>query len=193
MSVRILYDIAGGKELEKALKDLRAKMHGDEGNLVAKALMKAAHPVWREAQARAPVSAGDVGAFTPLNFSRGGAKIVGTRFKDQPGRLRKAIKRKRHPNPRYLNELVGIGGESGGTRDDPTGAYYGHFVEFGTVKMGAQPFLRPAIESNRFLVTRIYGTDLGRGIEREGNKIGQRNKSKVTNNSRNRSRLKGRI
>lgn len=32
---------------------------------------------------------------------------------------------------------------------DPNNAWYWHFVEFGTVRMPAQPFLRPAFESEK--------------------------------------------
>jgi HK97 gp10 family phage protein len=38
----------------------------------------------------------------------------------------------------------------------PDSAYYWHFVEFGTSRMAAQPFLRPAIEDNRDAVVGSY-------------------------------------
>ena len=173
MSVKVYYEIHGFKELESALKDLRKEMGGKEGNITAKAMMKAAYPVWREAQARAPVSKKDTGAFTRLSFGRGGRKIMGP-SKDQPGNLRKSIKRKRLKNPRFLSEIVGIGVMQGGSRENPIGAYYGKFVEFGTSKMVAQPFLRPALEANRALFIQVFGTELGNGITRAAAKINRK-------------------
>lgn len=41
-----------------------------------------------------------------------------------------------------------------------------HFVEFGTVKMAAKPFLRPAIEGNAALVVSILKDELVKGIKR---------------------------
>lgn len=188
MSVKVYYEIHGFKEMESALKDLRKEMGGKEGNLVAKAMMKGAYPVWREAQARAP-SSEDGGKYTPVKQLKSGKWKQD--WKALSGNLRKSIKRKRLPNPRYLSEIVGIGVEQGGTRENPTGAYYGKFVEFGTVKMAAQPFLRPALESNRAVFIQVFGDELGRGIAREGAKIGKKYEG-IVNNSANRRRHIGR-
>jgi len=173
MSVKVAYEITGFKELELALKDLRKEMQGGEGNITAKALMKASYPVWREAQARAPVSGG--GAHTPVKQLKSGRFVPDWQaIKSEPGTLRKSIKRKRLRNPRGWSEVVGIGVESGGTRANPIGAYYGLFQEFGTRHIPAQPFLRPALESNRAVFIRVFGQELGRHIEREGRKIGKK-------------------
>lgn len=43
-----------------------------------------------------------------------------------------------------LSAKIGIRGKRAGRR-----AFYGMFVEFGTVKMPARPFLQPAFEANR--------------------------------------------
>ena len=159
--------------LDKALREIREDLQGKDENHVAKALMKAAYPVWREAQARAPISKKDVGAFTKVGFGREGVKIYGP-DKHQPGLLRRSIKRLKHPNPQKWSELVGIGVflPKRGTRDDT--AYYAPFVEFGTVRQKAQPFLRPAIENNKGTVVDIFGRDLGQRIERVGKKVGKK-------------------
>lgn len=44
--------------------------------------------------------------------------------------------------------------------------YYGHFVEFGTVKQSAQPFMRPAWESNKEKVLGDLGENLWAEIDR---------------------------
>ena len=169
--MKMLYDIKGLDGLNKALKEISREVGAEgETKMTSKALFNAAYPVWREAQARAPVSKKDVGSFTSIRFTGGRVKIMGP-GKDQPGRLRKSIKRKRHRNPDYLTAIVGMGVEQGGTRaESHRGAYYGHFVEFGTVNQKAQPFLRPAIENNRVKVVKIFGR--GSGQEPSKKKVG---------------------
>ena len=44
--------------------------------------------------------------------------------------------------------------------------YYGHFVEFGTVKQAAQPYLRPAWEANKQKVLDDLSTNLWKEIEK---------------------------
>lgn len=58
-------------------------------------------------------------------------------------KLEKAIviKKRRPKNKNRLKYQLGI--QQGGTND----AYYGHIVEFGSSKMEALPYMRPALES----------------------------------------------
>lgn len=102
MSVKTTIDVTGLKELEEALKELGSEVAGRNGGLVRTALMGAALPVLRDAQARVPVDT---------------------------GRLRDSIKRQRHKNPKYLSEIVGVGVDPGRSRDDESGAWYGYIVE----------------------------------------------------------------
>jgi len=44
--------------------------------------------------------------------------------------------------------------------------FYGHFVEFGTVNMAAEPFMRPAFDATRDEVMDRLGGDLWRPIEK---------------------------
>jgi len=67
----------------------------------------------------------------------------------QPGNLKKNIIVKRlPPAERTVTEqfIVGVRHGSGKV---PKDAFYWRFVEFGTVKMPARPFLRPALASNQ--------------------------------------------
>lgn len=65
------------------------------------------------------------------------------------GRLAGAVfsARERSPEQFGLGELFAIGVRPGKRRDDKRGAYYWRMVEFGTAKMPAQPFIRPAFAS----------------------------------------------
>jgi len=146
MSIKTTVSVDGLKELEAALKELGSEVAGQRGGLVRTALMGAALPILREAQARAPVDT---------------------------GRLKGAIKRQRHKNPKYLNEIVGVGVDPGRTRDDPKGAWYGFIVE------ANKPFLRPAFEANRENSVKLFRTKLAAGIEKAAKKIGNKNAAAV--------------
>lgn len=157
MTIKMSMQVVGLKELEQALKELPKELSGKKGGPVKTALMAAALPVLRSAQANA-------------------AK--------RTGRLRGAIKRQRHPNPKFLNEIVGVGVDPGTSREDARGAWYGHFIEFGTVKNPPRPFLRPALEANRKNSVLIYRKRLAIGIEKIAKQVGNENARRVAANVR---------
>ena len=170
-STKVFYEIHGFDAMEKALKELRAKMGGKEGNITAQSLWTATLPVVRQAQANAPI--GKSGAYSQIRRTKSGYKKVA-----DMGTLRKSIVRKRHPNPSGWSELVGVGVfiPKGTTRENPLGAWYAHFVEFGTRNPNypKQPFLRPALESTRAQFIQVFGNQMGKRIEKEGRRIGQK-------------------
>ena len=72
------------------------------------------------------------------------------------GNLRAAVVMKRQRQTRLTEEYI-VAVRKGKTRDAKAGktggkqgkdAFYARFVEFGTVKAQAQPFMRPALEEN---------------------------------------------
>ena len=144
MSISLKTEVIGLRELEQVLKELPAEMVSK--GQVGRALMKAAEPVLKTAQQLVP--------------------------KDTR-RLERAIKKQKHPNPRWLNEIVGVGVDPGTTREDETGAWYGYIVEFRT------SFLRTAMEINRRESTRIFSLFMGGVVERAGKKAGNENARKV--------------
>ena len=151
MSVQITTHLAGLEELEKALKELGSEVAGKNGGLVRTALMGAALPVLRTAQGTAPVREGD---------------------------LQRSLKRSRQKkvDPALgANEAVDVGLISRRGR----GIAYGGFVEFGTSRMAARPFLRNALQSNVTESTGLFRKRLAMGIERLGKKIGNANAAKV--------------
>ena len=155
------FAVHGLAELDAALRELRQEMDGKEGNLVGSALMSAALPVLRDAQNRAP-------------------RNKEPRKGHQAGTLAKQIKRNKVKNPRAYSEIVNVGvlapQWAGGKLINDS---YGKFVELGTRKMAAQPFLRPALEANREESPKLFGRKLGAGIEREAKKIGSKNLAAV--------------
>jgi HK97 gp10 family phage protein len=52
-------------------------------------------------------------------------------------------------------------------------AFYGHFVEFGTVNMSARPFMIPAVEAERSLIEQRFKV-AGKQVERDVAAVGGR-------------------
>lgn len=80
-------------------------------------------------------------------------------FHDQSGKLRdglKISKVKKIGGTKYV--LVGI------EKGDNSKIFYGKFLEWGTSKMSARPFLQPAYESNKNQVIETIKSELIRGL-----------------------------
>jgi len=65
------------------------------------------------------------------------------------GDLQKSIRVKRLPGDPKLNIRVYAGGRWKGA------PFYAHMIEYGTVKMGARPFMRPALNGSKASVMSI--------------------------------------
>ena len=161
MSISLKVEVTGLKELDKALKDLGIQA-GQKGGPVKNALRAAAQPVLDSAQMDA-------------------AKHSDT------GTLLESLKIIRHPNPKFLNEIQGVGVHRMGKRpgkgqDQDTGLpWYANIVEYGgRGKSGPlKGFLRSALETNRQKSTLIYRKRLAVGIERIAKKVGNKNAAAV--------------
>lgn len=149
MSLQTKVDVIGLDELLEVLKDLPAELVSQgrgAKNPVFKALDAAAEPVLKSMQNLAPYDS---------------------------GRLRGAIKKQRHPKPRILNEIVGVGVDPGRSRDDQSGAWYGYIVEART------GFMRRAADKNREKVVNIFSNELASRLEKIAKKVGNENARKV--------------
>jgi HK97 gp10 family phage protein len=132
-----LEHVSGLRELSAALQELPRRI---ARNVLRGAVAAAAAVIRDEARLRAPVSTGPVATGAPL-----------------PGTLKRAIYQKwirERSNDTQQTFFVGVRqgkryrhlGKHGDRSQD---AYYWRFIEFGTVKMAAHPFLRPAFETKR--------------------------------------------
>lgn len=65
------------------------------------------------------------------------------------GKLRDTIRVTRLPNDPKLDIRVYAGSREKG------GAFYAYMIEYGTVKMGARPFLRPALNQSKSAIMGI--------------------------------------
>lgn len=76
------------------------------------------------------------------------------------GKLKKGLKItnvKKKENIKYI--LVGV------DRGDNSEIFYGKFIEFGTSKRAAHPFLQPAYEKNKDDIKRIIAETLKEGLK----------------------------
>lgn len=133
--VNVRFEVDGLKAINRAMKKLPKELVGKKGGPLKTALFNASLPVFRAAQEKAPVNK-DPKA-------------------ENPGRLKMSIRRRRHTNPKKLDEIIGVGVFLGSSRGDRTGAFYAGFVEFGTeagpklpAGQAPQPFMVPALEEN---------------------------------------------
>lgn len=81
-------------------------------------------------------------------------------FNDKSGKLRKGLKIsnvKNKEGTKYI--LVGV------DKSDNSKIFYGKFLEFGTSKMPAKPFLEPAYEKNKDNIQQTIAETLKEGLK----------------------------
>lgn len=130
--------IRGLKDLDDALKALPREIAGKNGGPLRTALRSAAVVIRNRAMELAP---------------------------KETGRLSRAIVIRRDKTPAPVNERFVIKPRKGASRRDLRGAYYWHFVEFGTEKNPAQPFLRPAYDQTNQSALDTFKRRLAVGIK----------------------------
>ena len=137
----------GFNKLSKKLIGLGEKAGG---KVLRASATSATLPLWRAAQANAPENDRDY-----LSTLYTGRKV-------SPGFLKRNVKRKSwQPRKTFVKAMVG----------PTTEAFYGtSFVELGTSKMPAQPWLVPAYNATKGTVLRRLTKALKRGIDRERKK-----------------------
>lgn len=143
--------IHGLKELQAQLKAL-----GDvelAGKVLAKAAREAFKPVLEAAKAAAPKDTGELADSLLLATRRrpDGSVVVG-------------IKIGRGKGARQASIAAAAFGEGQSTSLPPARRW--HFIELGTSKQPAHPFLRPALDTNSAAVFEGLKANLRKGIER---------------------------
>lgn len=129
-------EIKGLRELSRALRELPARVARND---LQAATAAGARVIRDEAKMRAPIYTGSVSDGHP-----------------KPGTLRKSIIlkaiRELSNNVRrvvFVTVRHGKKFQSVGKKNANMDAFYWRFVEFGTKKMRAQPFMRPAFEARK--------------------------------------------
>lgn len=81
-------------------------------------------------------------------------------FNDRSGNLRKGLKISNIKNKEGVKYvLVGV------DKSDNSKIYYGKFLEFGTSKMPAKPFMQPAYEKNKDNIQKTIAETLKEGLK----------------------------
>jgi len=159
MAKRETFKIEGLAELGKALRELPERV---ARNGLRVSVYAGAKVVRDEARARAPKAAQSLGPNQP-----------------PPGTLKRSVNMKHIPELSSLTRqtffvTVRHGkkyrkqGKKGNLSQD---AWYWRFVEFGTRKMRARPFLRPALEAKRREAGQAMKDRLSERIEMEASKL----------------------
>lgn len=147
--------LEGLSELRRKLKRLPKQVQKRELN---RALRRGGTPVLLLAKMLAPRG---------ISFVR---KLRGKQWVHTGGRLQDSIVM-RAERKRFLRNTARqrIGVLQKRKADDP--AFYWRFVEFGTAKQRAQPFLVPAFEAMKLNAAKTIRRELIRGVERQANKL----------------------
>jgi HK97 gp10 family phage protein len=132
--------VKGLTELVARLKALPTELASKNGGPLAKALYRAAVVIQNEARMRAPVRTGNLKRNIVVRRDRNPVKDGATEEYHVTVRKLKKGRSKAHP-------------------DDST-PFYWRFVEFGTQKMPAAPFMRPAFEAKKEEAVRVFEEQL---------------------------------
>lgn len=156
--------VTGMKELEKQLLELGAIA---AGKVLVKAARKAFLPVLRDAQRRVRVDTGLLRDSIKISVKKApkgsdAAVVVGLRIAVGKGGAKGDIAKSVLPTP-----LTAKGRKQARKAAWRKSAHWRwHFVEFGTKKVPAKPFLRPALSTNADLVLQTLKLELKREIDR---------------------------
>jgi HK97 gp10 family phage protein len=150
--------VHGLKELNDALRDLPLAIGR---NVLRGATSAGAALISKEAAAKAPVYTGDVSKGHP-----------------PPGTLRRSVYLKQiRELSSPISQTFYVSVRKGKNKADKKGrsldAYYWTWVEFGTAKMAARPFLRPAFEARKLAAVDAIKRYLAERIPREAAKLKQ--------------------
>ena len=146
-----IHKFEGFRELEENLKKLGREVH-EKG--VKRMMSRAAVTMRDDARRRAPVlqepderrKPGTVRNAIHI-WRKRGTEFAVTYYVGVRGLSRKAISLFKKNNAR--------GGKAASASANPNDPFYWRFVELGTSKRAAQPFLRPAFEAQKFAAVRV--------------------------------------
>jgi HK97 gp10 family phage protein len=155
--------VEGLDEIVARLRALPEAVSGKNGGPLRAALAAAARLVRDDARAHAPVATGmlrdNIIEYRDRNPERIGANEhyrVGVRKLVLKGRVKRLVRKIRK------SASIKIAEDS----------YYWRFVEFGTAKMKARPFLRPAFDNNKSEINETMIQTLSKGIDAAVVKLG---------------------
>lgn len=152
-----LHHIEGLRELGERLKALPKEISGKSGGPLLKALRKVAKVVQSRAKDRVRRKTGTLADNIIITRDRR-AKDKGATEGVQVTVRYKATGYKDNARNRRS-------GKVGGTYKNYGPLFYAKFLEFGTSKMPAYPFMRPAFEQSKGEMGALFRTELGAAID----------------------------
>jgi HK97 gp10 family phage protein len=152
-------DIKGLKELQAALNQLPREV---QKRPLRAAVSAAAKVIQDEAKRRAPIDTGNLRKAVYRTRSRSGSGAGQETF------LVAVKKGKAEYANTARNRRLNRVGKKYQTQGE---AYYWRFLEFGTAKMAAKPFLRPAFENKKQMAVDVLKQKLGDAITKTAMKL----------------------
>lgn len=155
MAIQTTLEVKGLRELQERLKTLAPNL---ARNALRASVAAGATTIRKAAQERAPYYHGDVakGHPPPGTLKR---SIVQKQAAEKSSLFRQVYVVAVRKGKKYQNQ-----GKKGHLSQD---AYYWPFVEFGTSKMAARPFMRPAFESKKVAAVQAIKDKLIERIKQE--------------------------
>lgn len=154
--------VMGLAELSRRLKELPMHISGKGGGPLRYAVFQAAKVIKSQAIANAPV---DTGLLKK--------NIVTARQRKNPkgreGYFIEVRRKRRH----YANTKANVRKGRVGKTYDQRDAFYGMFIEFGTYRTHARPFMRPAYEQKKEEALVVFRDSFARGINMAVAKMGR--------------------
>jgi HK97 gp10 family phage protein len=150
--------VKGLKELADALKELP---NGIARNVLRGATGAGAAEIRKEAKLKAPVYTGPISAGHPP-----AGTLKRAVYQSQQRKLSSLVKQVFFVGVRTGKKMKNKSGVS-------TDPYYWKFVEFGTAKMSARPFLRPAFEAKKLAAIEAIRVYMAERIPKEVAKLKQ--------------------
>jgi len=154
--------LEGLKELQAAMRELPAQM---QRGATRKALMSGAKVT--RVQAKATSAWADDSGFLREAIVSYAVKKNEHEYTDQ---VRIGVKRRRTKKPSRKLSGAGARRQRRQTKKIVT-PYYWRYLEFGTSRMAARPFMRPAFESTKAAAVRRIGERLREGVEEAAQKV----------------------
>jgi HK97 gp10 family phage protein len=167
MTIDVNVRIHGLTGIEAKIKLLNKRL---AKKVLSKALTKGARPIVARARSLVPVDTGfikrAIGARARRNPD-GARRDVGVLSDIKGGGLSRSNARASKSPIKRRGKSKSSGLQ--GFKNSPT--FYWRFLEFGTARMSAKPFLRPAFEGTKFDADAIIRREILIGIEQEVRKL----------------------
>ncbi|MGH8431498.1 MAG: HK97-gp10 family putative phage morphogenesis protein [Solimonas sp.] len=157
--------IDGLPELLAAMRQLPREIVSKNGGPLRRALAKAARVIRDEAQNLAPVRTG---------LLRKEIRAIRMRRPDEVGATEAYLVGVRRGKATYSNTRDNRRkGRAGKTYQTAGNAFYWRWLEFGTARLAAMPFLRPAFEARKNEAASTLANTLKQGIAAAVRKLGR--------------------